>query len=103
MVMENARSRNGTLHFYFRCARLNTHECDLPRFRLADVENAVAGHYTTLTMAPHHTQHLHDAISHTLKTKNHATAQARAQIKTHLTSLGPVLWIMTARSWWRRW
>ena len=65
MVMENARSRNGTLHFYFRCAGLNTHECDLPRFRLADVEEAVAGHYATLTMAPHLTQHQLDSLSTT--------------------------------------
>lgn len=42
------KNKRGDLYFYYICRGRQTHTCDLPYLPVADVEEAMADHYSTL-------------------------------------------------------
>lgn len=52
MILEGARSHSGRLYFYFRCAGMHRHGCDLPRIPVAAVEAAVELHFAAVRIGP---------------------------------------------------
>jgi site-specific DNA recombinase len=107
LVLDPARSHTGRKYFYFRCVGLlerdPAQKCDLPRTRLADVEQAVEAHYATLTITEDTRDEVAELLEEVFTDHHHAAEQIRKHIKAELRRLDALedqlIELLTDRDW----
>ncbi|MCH7229742.1 recombinase family protein [Glycomyces sp. L485] len=87
LVFEPARSRDGRHHFYYRCINRQGRQGDLPRFRLAVIEAAVADHYSTIAITETEQTEIRTALAEMLQAQQTTAKELRRQLRAELTRL----------------
>jgi site-specific DNA recombinase len=87
LVFEPVRSKDGRHHFYYRCINRQGKKCDLPRFRLTVIEDAVEAHYATIAATEAEREEVRTALSAMLQAQQSTTKEVRRQLRAELTRL----------------
>lgn len=78
LIMDAARSRSGDKYFYFRCAGMLRHECDLPGYPVAVLEATVIAHYNTVAVTDAESDQVRALLAETV----HAQETTRGRWKS---------------------
>ncbi len=68
LMIMRGKNRRGDVYFYYICRGRQNHTCDLPYMPIADVEEAVADHYVTVTIPSDLRDRIHRGVDTALST-----------------------------------
>jgi site-specific DNA recombinase len=87
LIYTEARSRNGTLHGYYKCRSRQDHICDLPHLPAWQLEESIERSYQWLQLDQAFLDDLAAKLEATLADEQRMTRELAANLRTELTRL----------------
>ncbi len=80
LTLERGKSKTGRFYFYYLCLGRTRGECDLPRMAVEAVEEHVASHWATFTIAPAEAEEVRSHLDDVLGSQERTTKAVREQL-----------------------